>query len=393
MSPACLAVSTCQVSTCPGRIAEGLARLFHSQLKGSSWTQLHGFPKDKATLRQWVHFVRVRRAHFSMTSVTANTKICSAHFKEEDYDEEDARMVSLGLKTERLAKLIPTTEPSAQHLSACRYHTERHQESRDATMLIDAAQQETADSVRPRTVSTCAGEPEAQDGQRGDTDPNFPPLTSPEQTDDEDDPSVISDSSWVPGGHMSEDEEELCEEEPSHTCDPHQNGIDKFIVCQEVLMSLFALCPACCEKSDSLCIMWLPTFLAKPANAPQEHEVTYGRRTLLSLLYDTPDLLLQKEHLPDTLGEGRDREFGDWLSVFCGGGQLIGMNICHFDGAVIFVVTRDTQLVKLETILDKLEHLVTLNWAFASKTCKTFESLPGKGQCQLCKLGRMRKSY
>ncbi|KAK0146241.1 hypothetical protein N1851_014455 [Merluccius polli] len=86
---------------------------------------LHGFPKDKATLRQWVHFVRVRRAHFSTTSVTANTKICSAHFKEEDYDEEDARMVSLGLKTKRLAKLIPTTGPSAQHLSACRYHTEK----------------------------------------------------------------------------------------------------------------------------------------------------------------------------------------------------------------------------------------------------------------------------
>ncbi|KAK0146845.1 hypothetical protein N1851_013864 [Merluccius polli] len=155
-------------------------------------------------------------------------------------------------------------------------------------MLIDAAQQETADSVdvNDPLPSTCdtgtqcnvnpvEGEPEAQDGQCGDTDPNFPPLTSPEQTDDEDDPSVISDSSWVPGGHMSEDEEELCEEEPSHTCDPHQNGIDKFIVCQEVLMSLFALCPACCEKSDSLCIMWLPTFLAKPANAPQEHGVSY----------------------------------------------------------------------------------------------------------------------
>ncbi|KAK0139186.1 hypothetical protein N1851_024266 [Merluccius polli] len=71
--------------------------------------------------------------------------LSDAHFKE-DYDEGDARMVSLGLKTKRLAKLIPTTEPSAQHLSACRYHTERHQESRDATMLIDAAQQETADS-------------------------------------------------------------------------------------------------------------------------------------------------------------------------------------------------------------------------------------------------------
>ncbi|KAK0138349.1 hypothetical protein N1851_025335 [Merluccius polli] len=45
-----------------------------------------------------------------MTSVTANTKICSAHFKE-DYDEGDTRMVSLGLKTKRLATLIPTTDP------------------------------------------------------------------------------------------------------------------------------------------------------------------------------------------------------------------------------------------------------------------------------------------
>ncbi|KAK0142371.1 hypothetical protein N1851_019892 [Merluccius polli] len=232
------------------------------------------------------------RAHVSMTSVTANTKICSAHFKE-DYDEGDARMVSLGLKTERLAKLIPTTGPSAQHLSACRYHTERHQESSCyglmiMHMLIDAAQQETADSVDvndplPSTCDTGTHTVQCEAPWKVNLKPKMvsvgtqtqtsPPLTSPEQTDDEDDPSVISDSSWVPGGHMSEDEEELCEEEPSHTCDPHQNGIDKFIVCQEVLMSLFALCPACCEKSDSLCIMWLPTFLAKPANAPQEHDV------------------------------------------------------------------------------------------------------------------------
>ncbi|KAK0137603.1 hypothetical protein N1851_026197 [Merluccius polli] len=161
-------------------------------------------------------------------------------------------------------------------------------------MLIDAAQQETADSVDvndplPSTCDTgtqCNVKPRGRShavqvnlkpkmvSVRTQTQTSTP-LTSPEQTDDEDDPSVISDSSWVPGGHMSEDEEELCEEEPSHTCDPHQNGIDKFIVCQEVLMSLFALCPACCEKSDSLCIMWLPTFLAKPANAPQEHGVSY----------------------------------------------------------------------------------------------------------------------
>ncbi|CAL8306689.1 unnamed protein product [Merluccius merluccius] len=143
-------------------------------------------------------------------------------------------MVSLGLKTKRLAKLIPTTV-CAQHLSACRLP---HQDSRDATMLIDAAQQETADSVDvndplPSTCDTtgtqCNVKPRGRShAVQVNLKPKMvsvgtqTPLTSPEQTDDEDDLSVISDSSWVPGGHMSEDEEELCEEEPSHTCDPHQ---------------------------------------------------------------------------------------------------------------------------------------------------------------------------
>ncbi|CAL8338270.1 unnamed protein product [Boreogadus saida] len=49
--------------------------------------RVHAFPKDKATLRQWVQFVRVRRADFSIPSVTKNSKVCSAHFREEDYDQ------------------------------------------------------------------------------------------------------------------------------------------------------------------------------------------------------------------------------------------------------------------------------------------------------------------
>ncbi|CAL8306683.1 unnamed protein product [Merluccius merluccius] len=104
-------------------------------------------------------------------------------------------------------------------------------------MLIDAAQQETADSVDvndplPSTCDTTGTMWSPVEAVQVNLKPKMvsvgtqtqtsTPLTSPEQTDDEDDPSVISDSSWVPGGHMSEDEEELCEEEPSHTCDPHQ---------------------------------------------------------------------------------------------------------------------------------------------------------------------------
>ena len=80
--------------------------------------RVHSFPKDKATLRQWVQFVRVRRADFSIPSVTKNSKVCSAHFTEEDYDQGDVRMVSLGLN--RLAQLIPNAVPSVHtHLSAC----------------------------------------------------------------------------------------------------------------------------------------------------------------------------------------------------------------------------------------------------------------------------------
>ena len=50
----------------------------------------------------------------------------------------------------------------------------------------------------------------------------FTPLTSPDPTDGEDDLSVISDASWVPGDQMSEEDEEVLCEEPSQTCDPHQ---------------------------------------------------------------------------------------------------------------------------------------------------------------------------
>ncbi|XP_077061940.1 uncharacterized protein LOC143714600 [Siphateles boraxobius] len=47
-----------------------------------------------------------------------------------------------------------------------------------------------------------------------------------------------------------------------YTCgEPHHNGIDKFIVCQEELMCLFDICPACCERSDSSIVQQEGTFL------------------------------------------------------------------------------------------------------------------------------------
>ncbi|KAG5283499.1 hypothetical protein AALO_G00042730 [Alosa alosa] len=78
-------------------------------------------------------------------------RACSAHFKEEDYHSGDAKMVSLGLKSERMAKLIPTAVPSVHaNLSACPVRRSRDTVCRKrdiATMLTDASQQETMDSV------------------------------------------------------------------------------------------------------------------------------------------------------------------------------------------------------------------------------------------------------
>ncbi|XP_059904876.1 uncharacterized protein LOC132455147 isoform X3 [Gadus macrocephalus] len=223
--------------------------------------RVHCFPKDKGILRSWVQFVKFRRADFSASSVTAYSRICSAHFKEGDYHSGDAKMVSLGLKSKRTAKLIPTAVPSvhANH-SACPVPRSRDTVCRKreiATMLTDASQQETVASVdtvesvdtgdQPLPSSTsdagtqCYLKPPRWShavqvnlkpkmvsvGTQTSISPQTStPLASPEQTvddDDDDNATVISDLSWVPEEPM--DEEELFDEEPPYTCDPHHKNM------------------------------------------------------------------------------------------------------------------------------------------------------------------------
>ncbi|KAL2082810.1 hypothetical protein ACEWY4_022628 [Coilia grayii] len=207
--------------------------------------RVHDFPKDKAILKRWVQFVRFTRADFSVTSVTENAKICSAHFKQEDYDPRDVRMASLGLKSPSRIRLIPTTVPSVHtHLSACPVPRPRRtkvgaaRRKRElATMWTDASLQDSADTAVQETsvqdsADTAVQETAVQVNLKPmmvsvGTQTTFgmqtsTPLASPEQTDDEEDPCLISDSSWVPPDQMSEEEEEegeLFEVEPSQTCD------------------------------------------------------------------------------------------------------------------------------------------------------------------------------
>ncbi|KAK7143038.1 hypothetical protein R3I93_014259 [Phoxinus phoxinus] len=90
-----------------------------------------------------------------MSSVTTNAKICSAHFREEDYDPGHIRMVSLGLMRLSRVQLIPTAVPSVHtHLSACPASRPRstnigaaRRKRELARILTDASTQETVDSV------------------------------------------------------------------------------------------------------------------------------------------------------------------------------------------------------------------------------------------------------
>ncbi|XP_058632716.1 uncharacterized protein LOC131541161 [Onychostoma macrolepis] len=74
------------------------------------------------------------------------------------------------------------------------------------------------------------------------------PLPSPVHSDDESS-SVFMDEhgdvSWIPEEEMRSD---LCDEKPLQESLPDLNAADKFIVSQ--LMSLFTICPACCEETQ-----------------------------------------------------------------------------------------------------------------------------------------------
>ncbi|XP_077060976.1 uncharacterized protein LOC143713532 [Siphateles boraxobius] len=124
----------------------------------------------------------------------------------------------------------------------------------DPSLIDDFLQSPVQVNLKPKMVSVST--------QTSFCPQTSTPLTSPEQTDEDDDnASVISDLSWVPEEPMHEEHEEDLFDEPPYTCDPHHNGIDKFIVCQEELMCLFDICPACCERSDSSIVQQEGTFL------------------------------------------------------------------------------------------------------------------------------------
>ena len=79
--------------------------------KSGHWT--FRFPSIKhPKFRAWVRFVKVKREDFNARSVTANSVICGAHFRDEDYNASDLMAHSMGFKSASYIKLKPSAVPS-----------------------------------------------------------------------------------------------------------------------------------------------------------------------------------------------------------------------------------------------------------------------------------------
>ncbi|KAF4096071.1 hypothetical protein G5714_023674 [Onychostoma macrolepis] len=165
-----------------------------------------------------------------------------------------------------------------------------------ATMMTDTSQQETVDSVDTVESVDTGDQPLPSSTSDAVTQCYLkPPRWSRDDEDDDNNASVVSDLSWVPEEPMHE--EDLFDEEPPYTCDPHHNGIDKFIVCQEELMGLFAICPACCERSDSSIVQQEGTFVKiKQVCASCGYHRFWQNQPMLHRNMPTCNLLLSVQH-------------------------------------------------------------------------------------------------
>ncbi|CAL8234110.1 unnamed protein product [Arctogadus glacialis] len=89
------------------------------------------------------------------------------------------------------------------------------------------------------------------------------PLASPEQTvddDDDDNATVISDLSWVPEEAVWMRRNCLMRSHLTRVTPP-PIALTNSLFAKKELMGLFAICPACCERSDSSIVQQEGTFV------------------------------------------------------------------------------------------------------------------------------------
>ena len=70
----------------------------NSKVSGTSGLTFHAFPMDPKERKQWI--LSVRRADYKKLTVNKHTKVCSRHFREEDFIQSQGskrRMLKKGV--------------------------------------------------------------------------------------------------------------------------------------------------------------------------------------------------------------------------------------------------------------------------------------------------------
>ena len=110
---------------------------------------VHEFPKNPTIRRQWISFVRVKRANFATPAENSQAVICEAHFDDRCYSTEVLRMAELsGFTVKKRKSLVPGSVPTI-HPEQC---TPKRQSPEDS----EAATTHASGSVRVASLSTHA---------------------------------------------------------------------------------------------------------------------------------------------------------------------------------------------------------------------------------------------
>ena len=72
---------------------------------------VHKVPRDPSIRRQWVAFVKVKRADFSESSVTKHTVLCGAHFTRESFSNLLKYELNFCKRRELYDTAVPTIQP------------------------------------------------------------------------------------------------------------------------------------------------------------------------------------------------------------------------------------------------------------------------------------------
>ncbi|XP_059361052.1 uncharacterized protein LOC132098844 [Carassius carassius] len=192
--------------------------------------RVHRFPNKKhKDFRAWIRFVQAKRSNFAASSLTRHTVVCEKHFTPDSYNQGDLMEFRMGFRRKEWVRLANGAVPSV-HASP----PAKSGGSEESNVNVSTSRESAR---RKRELCTIMGESAASKDGAGATATSDPDGDGDISTMDPE-PELVHRGSQCSGKP----------EELESLSDP--NAVDKFIVCQRQLLSLFTVCPACCGETQ-----------------------------------------------------------------------------------------------------------------------------------------------